>query len=128
MVRRTQSSGPGLANAPRGFIVPVKFARRWPGRLAAGIRRHPVVYGLGSLLVAALGASYVATLLPGVGYSGDTAEFQFAGKVLGTTHPTGYPTYLVLNHLFVRLWPFGTVAYKANLLSAVFCVTAIVFL
>ena len=26
---------------------------------------------------------YVFTLLPGVGYSGDTAKFQFVGKVLG---------------------------------------------
>ena len=73
-------------------------------------------------LVLILGGVYAATLLPGVGYSGDTAKFQFLGKILGIPHPTGYPLYLVLNNLFVTLFPFGSVAYKANLLSAVFAV------
>ena len=68
---------------------------------------------------------YQRTLLPGVGYSGDTAKFEFLGKVLGTPHPTGYPTYLVLNHLFVSFFPFGSLAYKANLLSAFFSVVSI---
>ena len=76
------------------------------------------------LLALILGSVYVATLLPGVGYSGDTAKFQFVGKVLGTPHATGYPTYLVLNHFFVTLFPFGNLAAKANLLSAIFSVGA----
>ena len=75
-------------------------------------------------LVIILGGVYLATLLPGVGYSGDTSKFQFLGKILGIPHPTGYPLYLVLNNLFVNLFPFGSVAYKANLLSAVFAVAA----
>ncbi len=74
------------------------------------------------LLIFTLGWVYTATLLPGVGYSGDTAKFQFLGKILGIPHPTGYPLYLVLNNLFVTLFPFGSVAYKANLLSAVFAI------
>jgi hypothetical protein len=78
--------------------------------------------------VLTLGGVYALTLLPGVGYSGDTAKFQFLGKVLGTPHATGYPTYLVLNHLFVTLFPLGSLAYKANLLSAVFTVAAAVVL
>ncbi len=80
------------------------------------------------LLTLILGAVYVVTLLPGVGYSGDTAEFQFVGGVLGTPHPTGYPTYVMLNHLFVRGCPIGNLAYRANLLSAVCSITACVFL
>jgi len=64
-------------------------------------------------------AVYVATLLPSTGYSGDTAKFQYLGKVLGTPHPTGYPGYLLLNHLFVSIAPWGSVAWRANLLSAV---------
>ena len=76
------------------------------------------------LLIFILGGVYLATLLPGVGYSGDTSKFQFLGKILGIPHPTGYPLYLVLNNLFVTLFPFGSVAYKANLLSAVFAVAA----
>jgi hypothetical protein len=62
---------------------------------------------------------YTATLLPGVGYSGDTAKFQFAGPVLGTVHPTGYPTYLMLSHVFGRWMPWGRLAWRVNLLSAV---------
>jgi hypothetical protein len=70
---------------------------------------------------------YVKTLLPGVGYSPDTAKFQFVGYVLGTTHAPGYPTYIILNHLFTTSFPVGSIAYRANLLSAIFSVaTALV--
>lgn len=77
-----------------------------------------------ALVALALGGIYLATLLPGVGYSGDTAKFQFVGEVLGTPHATGYPTYLILNHLFVTLFPLGSSAFKANLLSALFSIAA----
>ena len=70
-------------------------------------------------LVVVLGAVYAATLLPGPGYSPDTAEMQFSGRLLCVTHPTGYPTYLLLNHAFSRLVPIGSVALRANLFSAV---------
>jgi hypothetical protein len=62
---------------------------------------------------------YVATLLPGVGYSGDTAKFQFAGPILGTVHPTGCPTYLMLSHVLGRALPWGRLAWRINLLSAI---------
>jgi hypothetical protein len=70
----------------------------------------------------------VSTLLPGVGYSGDTAKFQFVGRVLGTPHGPGYPTYIVLNHLFTKLFPMGSLAHKANLLSALFFIVSCLFL
>ena len=69
-------------------------------------------------------AVYRATLLPGVGHFADTAELQFAGPLLCVTHPTGYPTYLLLSHAFSRLVPLGSLAFRANLLSAVFSVLA----
>jgi len=71
-----------------------------------------------------LGSFYAFTLLPGPGYSGDTVKFQFVGSVLGTPHGPGYPTYVVLNHWFTGLLPFGSVALKANLLSSVFSILA----
>jgi hypothetical protein len=40
------------------------------------------------------------------------------------THPTGYPTYLLLGHAFSRLVPLGTPTYRTNLLSAVFKILA----
>ena len=76
------------------------------------------------VLVAVLGAVYVLTLLPGPGYSGDTSKFQFVGKMLGTPHETGYPTYLLLAHIFTAIFPFGSTAYQVNLLSAIFSVIA----
>jgi hypothetical protein len=75
-------------------------------------------------LVVVLGGVYVATLLPGTGYSPDTAEVQFAAPLLCVMHPTGYPTYLLIGHAFWRLVPLGTAAYRMNLLSAVFGVLA----
>jgi hypothetical protein len=89
---------------------------------AAATGRRPARFPFGLVLVAILGLVYALTLLPGVGYSGDAAKFQFLGKLLGTPHTSGYPLYLVLNHLFVSWLPLGTLAYKANLLSAVFAV------
>ena len=76
-------------------------------------------------IIVIAGGGYLASLLPGVGYSGDTAKFQFIGKVLGTPHATGYPLYIMLNHLFVSIFPIGSLAYRANLLSAVFAVGAV---
>jgi len=80
------------------------------------------------ILVLILGVVYVATLLPGVGYSGDTAKFQFVGRVLGTPQGPGYPTYIILNHLFTKFFPIGSLAYKANLLSALFSIVSCLFL
>jgi len=80
------------------------------------------------LLALVLGTVYLATLLPGVGHEADTGEMQFCGYVLGVPHPTGYPTYVLLNHLFTRALPLGSVAWRANLLSAVFAVAAALLL
>ena len=57
-------------------------------------------------------------LMPGVGFW-DTAEFQTFGPVMGTGHPTGYPTYAILGWFAgVVLQPFGDPAVRMNLLSA----------
>lgn len=71
-----------------------------------------------------LGGVYWATLLPGVGHIPDTACFQFTGYRLCVSHWTGYPTYHLISHPFTTLVPFGSPAYRANLLSAVFSVLA----
>jgi hypothetical protein len=81
----------------------------------------------GSIGVGVLGV-YLWTLLPGVGYSGDTAKWQFLGKVEGIAHATGYPLYLALNQAWVRTIPGGDLAWKVNLLSAVSGAVAIAVL
>jgi len=62
---------------------------------------------------------YVETLLPGLGGSGDTMKFQFIGRILGIPHSPGYPGYVLLGYLFSWL-PVGSLAYRMNLMSAVF--------
>jgi hypothetical protein len=57
-------------------------------------------------------------------FSVDTAKFDYLGLVLGTAHPPGYPLYTMLNAAFVRIVPWGSVALRANLLSAVFAILA----
>ena len=59
---------------------------------------------------------YARTLLPGIAF-GDWGEMQTIPHVLGVAHPTGYPTYIILSWL-AELVPIGSVALRANLLSA----------
>jgi hypothetical protein len=79
-------------------------------------------------LVAVLLAAYGATLMPGTGYSGDAAKFQFIGHILGTPHGPGYPLYVIANWAFTGLVPFGSLAWRANLFSALAAIAACVAL
>jgi len=63
-------------------------------------------------------ALYLRTLAPTVGQH-DTFEFQVLSYELGIAHPTGYPLYIMLGKLFTLL-PFGDVAHRVNLSSALF--------
>jgi hypothetical protein len=66
---------------------------------------------------------YVRTLLPGVSF-GDWAEAEMVPSRLGILHPTGYPLYILLNKAFTLI-PVGSVAYRANLLSAAAAAAAV---
>ena len=71
------------------------------------------------------GATLAPTVLPyGTPYTLDSPMLQAAVPVLGVGHPTGYPTYMMLTHLFTYL-PFGDVAYRVTLASAVYGVVAV---
>jgi hypothetical protein len=76
------------------------------------------------MILAALGAMGVAllltvpTALPGIAFW-DTGELQAVGPLLGTAHPTGFPTWVILGWLgSVALGPFGEPAFRMNLLNA----------
>jgi hypothetical protein len=76
--------------------------------------------------ISAIGVGLVALalcvwrLMPGLGFW-DTAEFQMVLPVLGTAHPTGYPTYVLLGWLAsLLLTPVGEPALRINVLSAIF--------
>src|SRR5918997_1657065 len=85
---------------------------------------------LGGAVVVLVGALYAVTLAPTVLPYGapdtlDSPMLQAEVSVLGVGHPTGYPTYMMLTHLFTYL-PFGDPAYSVNLASAVYGVAAVI--
>ena len=70
---------------------------------------------------------YFLALYPGVGgrtNPGDSAKFQFLGKILGVPHDPGYPQYMMLNHLWTRIPTPLELATHVNLLSALFALVA----
>ncbi len=67
---------------------------------------------------------YLKTLCPTV-YSGDSGELITAAYCLGIAHPPGYPLYTLLGRLFIGM-PFGSVAFRMNLMSAVFSAVTVV--
>ncbi|MCP4536912.1 MAG: DUF2723 domain-containing protein [Chloroflexi bacterium] len=69
----------------------------------------------GATFVIAL-IAYTATVAPDV-LPADAGEFQLAAALLGVAHPPGYPLYTMMGHLFIRLVPWGTPAYRLNLMS-----------
>jgi hypothetical protein len=82
----------------------------WPRRAAA---LTPLIAGIVALALTR------ATMLPGVAYW-DTGEFQTVAPVMGTAHPTGYPTYVILGWIAnLILAPFGEPAFRMNLFAGI---------
>src|SRR5215213_8623715 len=72
---------------------------------------------------------YLNTLAPTVLYHEptkfpDSVVLQTQAILLGIPHTTGYPTWVMLTHLFTYL-PVGDPAYRVNLSSAVFAATTV---
>jgi hypothetical protein len=80
--------------------------RRWAEPLADGVTF------VTTLVV------YVATAAPDV-LPADAGEFQLAAALLGVAHPPGFPLYTMVGHLFIRLLPWGTPAYRLNVMSGI---------
>lgn len=104
----------GLSNAVAGCESLDQSAT--PRRLDHA-RLAPVLVGSVAFVV------YLRTLMPGAAF-GDWGEMQTVAHVLGVAHPTGYPTYILLVWLG-ELPPLGSVAFRANLLSALFVAVAL---
>jgi len=86
----------------------------------------PWVLALGVSIAAAL--LYLRTLAPGTVYLQDVAEFQTKLYNLEIIHPTGYPIYQMVGKLWTMLLPFGTIAWRINLLSAMFSIICLICL
>ncbi|XP_060549527.1 protein O-mannosyl-transferase TMEM260 isoform X4 [Pantherophis guttatus] len=66
---------------------------------------------------AAVAAFYV-TAAPPSALGGDSGELITAAYELGVAHPPGYPLFTLLAKLAIELFPFGSAAYRVNLLCA----------
>jgi hypothetical protein len=71
-----------------------------------------------ALVTAALFALYAATSPRSVALEDDSL-FVLSAYFLGIEHPPGYPLFTLIGHLFTYL-PFGSVAYRVHLASALF--------
>ncbi|MGQ9676811.1 MAG: glycosyltransferase family 117 protein [Chloroflexota bacterium] len=110
-----------------GLLVISGLAVAWAtvcggqGSRGGSLRRLPLATSppVVGLLAAGLALSvYWRTLAPSI-VVGDSSEMQVIAHTLGIAHPTGYPLYSLLGKLFTWL-PLGNIAFRVNLMSAVF--------
>jgi 4-amino-4-deoxy-L-arabinose transferase-like glycosyltransferase len=75
-----------------------------------------------------------AFLVPAIAYvtavshepsSWDTAELQGVPYMLGISHPTGFPIYVLLGWLWSHALPVGTIAFRLNAMSAIATAAAV---
>lgn len=85
--------------------------------LSAALRK----YGVPGILGGGLLFIYLSSIAPGLTWANsgaDGGDLVTAAATGGIAHPSGYPTYLLLARLFQEL-PFGSLAFRTNLLSLV---------
>jgi hypothetical protein len=69
---------------------------------------------------------YLHTLAPTVWFI-DSGELAAVASTLGIAHPTGYPLFTVIGHLFTLLPFSNSEVYRLNLMSAFFSCLAVFF-
>ena len=74
---------------------------------------------------AAVFAIYLLTLRPTVGWI-DCGEVTTGAYLLNVLHPTGYPLYTLIGHIFTLI-PIGRVVVRMNVLSALASAFAAMF-
>ena len=82
------------------------------------------------LLASLLLGVYLSTLAPELTWANsgsDGGDLITAARTGGIAHPTGYPLYLLLARLFQAI-PIGSLAYRTNLMSAVFAALSAVLI
>jgi hypothetical protein len=94
-----------MVSARAGGRLP-RYRVGWAGRWLP-----PIVVGVVAFVAARM------AMLPGLGFW-DTGELQAVAPLLGTAHPTGFPTYVVLGWMAnLVLTPFGEPAFRMNLFA-----------
>jgi hypothetical protein len=88
--------------------------------LMSATTRIAISLGLGCFAV------YLWTACPTV-YLGDSGELAAAAYSLGIPHNSGYPLYALIGKLFCLI-PFGSIAFRMNLMSAFSCACTVALL
>lgn len=70
---------------------------------------------------------YIYTAPPSI-YDGDSGEIAAAAHLLGLPHTTGFPLYILTGKLFTLLIPWGDIAFRLNIYSAILTTGAVVLL
>ena len=95
---------------------PTSQAQVWGERMWPTVSRYmPLWLAMATMVV------YVFTMAPRLTWAHagrDGGDLITAAVFLGVPHPPGYPTYTMLASLFAQL-PFGSVAWRVHLFSAV---------
>ncbi len=78
-----------------------------------------VEYGTGILVLLSIFLIYLKDLTPDIGFH-DSGDMIPASFHLGICHPPGYPFYNLFGKIFSILLPIGNIAYRFNLMSAIF--------
>lgn len=123
MGQKSGVGGQGTGDVSRSWAKPIRTFHlsfliqnlKSAGGAQSKIKNPDLLIGL-ALFLAGFYA-YTATLAPTV-LEGDAALFQYTPAVLGVTYPTGYPLYILLGKLWLTIFPFGEIAWRMNLFSA----------
>ena len=83
--------------------------------------RPPYLAALALFVIVLTG--YILTLGPTVTFW-DAGELIATSKILGIPHPPGTPLFVLLDHVWSWIIPFGEFAYRSNLMTAVFSAAA----
>ncbi len=117
----------GRGEAMAGVAAPsIDYTRQTIRHLLSGRWISWVGIAVGGLTLGFPLVIYLLTLAPSV-YSLDSPELATAAYSLGIAHAPGYPLYTLVGWLFSHAAPIGDVAYRLNLLSALFA-TGTIFL
>jgi hypothetical protein len=82
------------------------------------MKKLSYIYGIAAAVIAF--TVYLLTLAPTVWFI-DSGELAAVASTLGIAHPTGYPFFTIIGHIFTLL-PFGPdEIYLLNVMSAFFC-------
>lgn len=70
---------------------------------------------------------YLYSLCPTIAV-GDSGEFVTASSCLALPHPSSYPLFSLLGKIAITMVPFGNIAYRVNVLSAVLGVFSVILI